>query len=205
MPAAISAATTEPAAPTPDEALEQFISSLDTEEATFVRNTLSPDAADQLAALPAAEWIGFLEENVAVDETVELTVPVEETTPAGSFDVAAASRCYTARADYEAEGVAGNTIYKHWHVGGWCTNSAGNVSSASTRDQGGSVHWVGWHFRGKINGGARVIQGEGRSYTQHKFELAILDRGVIQQVTPCLRVRGFKTGNATVSRACGLY
>ena len=116
----------------------------------------------------------------------------------------AVTSCYTATSTRVATGIAGNVLYKSWHVGSWC-KSGSTVTSASRAEQGWQTFWLGWSGRGLIGGSAAVISNQGRSYSQHSFVFQLGTPSPTQYTQPCTRIRGTATPGYYADFVCGLY
>jgi hypothetical protein len=117
---------------------------------------------------------------------------------------AAATSCYTATSSRTAKGIAGNALYKSWHVGRWC-KSGSTVTSASRAEQGWQTYWLGWSGQGLVGGSAKVISNQGRSYSQHAFQFQLGTPWPTQYTQPCTRIRGTATPGHYADYVCGLY
>lgn len=103
---------------------------------------------------------------------------------------ALASSCYAVTKTRTATSAVGNGLYTYWHRGGWCHNGT-TVTSGYKVEAGAQTLWPGWKYSGVVTDGARVVNNEGRSFTQFKFDYSW---GVVnQQVLPCTRIRGMGT------------
>jgi hypothetical protein len=117
---------------------------------------------------------------------------------------AATALCYTATSSRTAKGIAGNDLYRSWHVGKWC-RSATTVISASRVEQGWQTYWLGWSGKGLIGGAAGVVSNQGRSYSQHSFQYQLGSPYPTQYTQPCTRIRGTATPGYYADFVCGLY
>jgi hypothetical protein len=116
----------------------------------------------------------------------------------------ATALCYTATSSRTAKGIAGNDLYRSWHVGKWC-RSATTVTSASRVEQGWQTYWLGWSGNGLIGGAAGVVSNQGRSYSQHSFQFQLGSPYPTQYSQPCTRIRGTATPGYYADFVCGLY
>ncbi len=163
----------------------------------------------QLAALPASDRallakyarVAAVTESYAVER-----LDSADARAAGvvSGTAVAAAACYTATSTRVATGIAGNVLYKSWHVGRWCT-SGSTVTSASRAEQGWQTYWLGWSGKGLIGGSAAVISNQGRSYSQHSFVFQLGTPSPTQYTQPCTRIRGTATPGYYADFVCGLY
>ncbi|HEX7833946.1 MAG TPA: hypothetical protein VF479_00595 [Pseudolysinimonas sp.] len=120
------------------------------------------------------------------------------------LSTSATTTCYTATSTRVATGIAGNVLYKSWHVGRWC-KSGTTVTSASRAEQGWQTYWPGWSGKGLIGGSAAVISNQGRSYSQHSFQFQFGTPSPTQYTQPCTRIRGTATPGYYADFVCGLY
>jgi hypothetical protein len=141
---------------------------LDPTERDYVlalESRMSDATADELAQLSPTDRALLTEYGRVVDVTEGYSVQQVDAADVRLGEInapPAVTSCYTATSTRVATGIAGNTLYKSWHVGRWCKTGS-TVTSASRVEQGWQTYWLGWNGKGLIGGSAAVVSNQGRS------------------------------------------
>lgn len=178
-----------------------------------VDDDLDPQLVAYLSTLSPAEREQFI--STQLPATVEVTVGSQLPADGAALTSVLKARvsakavtpqatgCWSQRWTWGPKAAAGNTLFTYYHVGHWCS-SGSSITSAKVADSGGETSTPGWSYKGVINSGKGVVSNEGRSYSQHKFELRV-GGWVVQTKTPCGRVKGKTSGTSTADTTCGIY